>query len=278
MELAGSSIVITGGGTGIGAATARACAAAGMSVLIAGRRAQPLERVAADIKAGGGTCLGMTLDVTDDEHAVRLLDAAEAAFGSVHAVFANAGRGLDQAGHRTSMEALQSIFEINFFASQRLLAEAANRWLAAAQDGHLLACSSCVARFALPYHGAYAATKGAQDLFCQAMRAELAPAGIHVSTVHPITTTTEFFDVSAEISGRLSHPTGLQQTPRAFRQSPERVARAVVRCLRRPRPEVWTSSLARCTAALRMLFPRLMDRQFRGMLDAKRLQEHAEEG
>jgi len=271
MELAGLSIVITGGGTGIGAATAKACAAAGMSVLIAGRRPEPLEQVAAAIEHSGGVCSTLELDVTDADHAQRLLDVAQSAFGSVHAVFANAGYGLDQPGHRTSMDELQSIFEVNFFATQRLLAEAARRWLAAKQPGHLLACSSCVAKFALPYFGAYAATKGAQDLFCQAMRVELAPAGINVSTVHPITTTTEFFDVSAHVSNRSDHPTGLHHTPRAFRQSPQRVARAVVRCLRRPRPEVWTSRMARIMAALRGVCPRLMDRQFRSMLDSSRL-------
>jgi short-subunit dehydrogenase len=262
MELAGLSIVITGGGTGIGAATAKACATAGMSVLIAGRRSEPLEQVAAAIEDSGGICSTLALDVTD---------AAQSAFGSVYAVFANAGYGLDRLGHRTSMDELRSIFEVNFFATQRLLAEAAGRWLASKQHGHLLACSSCVAKFAMPYFGAYAATKGAQDLFCQAMRVELAPAGIHVSTVHPITTTTEFFDVSAQVSDRTDHPTGLHHTPRAFRQSPDRVARAVVRCLRRPRPEVWTSRMARIMAALRGVCPRLMDRQFRSMLDSSRL-------
>ena len=143
-------------------------------------------------------------------------------------------------------------------------------WLPSSPDT-CLACSSCVAKFALPYFGAYAATKGAQDLFCQAMRVELAPAGIHVSTVHPITTTTEFFDVSAQVSARTDHPTGLHHTPRTFRQSPDRVGRAVVRCLRRPRPEVWTSRMARIMAALRGVCPRLMDRQFRSMLDSSRL-------
>ena len=129
MDLSGRPIVITGGGTGIGAATARACAAAGMPVLIAGRRVEPLKETAVQVKAAGGRCEHMQVDVTDPTHAATLLDAAEAAFGFPWAVFANAGRGLDRAGHRTSDAELRDIFEVNFFASCRLLNEAANRML-----------------------------------------------------------------------------------------------------------------------------------------------------
>jgi short-subunit dehydrogenase len=163
------------------------------------------------------------------------------------------------------------LFEVNFFATCRLLNAAAERMLSADQGGHLLACSSCVARFSVPYHAAYSATKASQDLYCQAMRVELKPRGIHVSTVHPISTTTDFFDVSASVSGRTHAPTSIEHTPRLFRQSPERVARGVVRCLHRPRPEVWTSRLVRFTSAVRGLWPTIMDRQFRRMLETDRL-------
>lgn len=270
MDLRGKSIVITGGGTGIGAATARACAAAGMDVFITGRRAEPLAMTAGQIATEGGRCELLQLDVTDDDHAVRLLDAAAVAFGPVWAVFSNAGRGLDCPAHQTTMQQYRDIFDVNFLATASLLGEASRRMLDAGNGGHLLACSSCVAKFSVPYHGAYSATKAAQDMLCQAMRLELAGAGVHVSSVHPVTTSTEFFDVSAELSDRAHVPTGLEQAPKLFRQHPDRVARAVVKCLRRPRPEVWTSTLVRCTAALRMLLPRIMDRQLRAMVDSSR--------
>jgi short-subunit dehydrogenase len=271
MDVTGRPIVITGGGTGIGAATARACAAAGMPVFLAGRREAPLVQTRDDILAGGGRAEVLQTDVTDTAHALQLLEAATNAFGPPWAVFSNAGRGLDRPAHRTTDEEMRSIFEVNFFASQALLGEAARRMVEDGAGGHLLACASCVSKFAPPYHGAYAATKAAQDLYCQAMRLELAPAGIHVSTVHPITTTTDFFDVSADVSGRSGGRSGIDHTPRLFRQSAERVAAAVLRCLRRPVAEVWTSRVVRLTAALRTLRPSIVDRQMRGMLDHRRL-------
>ncbi len=266
-------IVITGGGSGIGAATAVACAAAGMPVVLAGRRLETLESVRTRIEADGGHAAVISLDVTDIAHAARVLDFATEQFGVPWAVFANAGRGLDRPAHRTTDEEMRAIFEVNYFAAHRLLSQAAARMIAGGHGGHLLASASCVSKFAPPYHGAYAATKASIDLLCQAMRLELSPLGIYVSTVHPITTITDFFDESARVSGRSEHSCGLHHTPRLLQQKPERVAKAIVKCLRHPRPEVWTSTLVRMVSAVRTVMPKLMDRQFRRMVDITRTQE-----
>jgi short-subunit dehydrogenase len=141
-----------------------------------------------------------------------------------------------------------------------LLKAAAQRLLAAERPGHLLMCSSCVSKFSIPGHSTYAATKAAQNAVCQAMRFELRSKRIDVSSVHPITTTTEFFDVSADLSGRTRPADGLPEHAQGlFVQPPERVARAIVRCLRRPRPEVWTSHIVRGFAAVGTFFPRVGD-------------------
>lgn len=269
VQLDGRPIVITGGGTGIGAATAIACSAAGMPVVLAGRRIEPLQNVCEQLDRG----TAVQVDVTSGGHASELLDAAEQAYGPPWAVLANAGRGLDRTAHVTTNCELRALFEVNFFATHLLLSEAAKRMIEHGRGGHLLASASCVSKFSPPYHGAYAASKAAQDLFCQAMRLELAPAGIHVSTVHPVTTITDFFDVSAKLSGRDDGRSGIDHTPRFLRQSPDRVAAAIVRCLRRPVAEVWTSKLVRLSAALRTLRPSLMDRSLRKMLDDDRLSE-----
>ncbi len=240
-----------------------------MPVVLAGRRMEPLQHVCSQLDRG----VAIQTDVTVGDHANELLDAAEEAFGPPWAVLANAGRGLDRTAHATTTEELRELFEVNFFATHLLLSEAAARMIDHGRGGHLLASASCVSKFAPPYHGAYAATKAAQDLFCQAMRLELAPAGIHVSTVHPVTTITDFFDTSAELSGREDGRSGIDHTPRFLQQSPDRVAAAILRCLRRPVPEVWTSRLVRMSAALRALRPTLMDRSMRKMLESDRLNE-----
>jgi short-subunit dehydrogenase len=120
--------------------------------------------------------------------------------------------------------------------------------------------SSCLAKFAIPYFGAYAATKAAQAMMCRAMRFELEPHGIEVSSVHPVTTMTEFFEQSAARSGLGAHGrTVPDHTPKFLVQPPERVARAIVSCLKRPRSEVWTSLLVRLSAGAITAFPWVFD-------------------
>ena len=194
-----------------------------------------------------------------------LIDAAQQLPGGLDTVFANAGYATSKRVVDETEEELRRIFEVNFFASVDLLRAAARRLLAAKRPGHLLMCSSCVSKFALPKTASYAATKAAQNSICSAMRLEHRTDGIYVSSVHPITTRTEFFEVSARLSGKKPPEGGAPaHSPRLFTQPPERVARAVVRCLRRPRPEVWTSHIVRTVAAAVTMFPRLGDRMIGG--------------
>ena len=259
-DLHGKVIVITGASSGIGAATALACAKAGMNVVLNARRAEKLDAVADLARQAGAEAVTVVGDVMEPGISGRMLEAAHDRCDRFDAVFANAGYGFDLAAHEVSDEALRKIFDVNFFAAMDLLNAAVSRLLADGRPGHLLMCSSCLGRFTLPGHSAYSATKAAQAHVCTAMRIELEPRGIYVSSVHPITTTTEFFEVSSRLSGKEPGDKSVpEHAPRFFVQPPQRVANAVVRCLRRPRPEVWTSFMIRAVAAFMTLSPRCGD-------------------
>jgi len=259
-NLQGKVAVITGGSSGIGAATARALAAEGMDLVLAARRADRLTTVAQSIRAMGRRVETVEIDVAAPNASNTLLDAAERTFGRFDVVFANAGYGMERAHHDTPEADLRHMFEVNFFASTDLITQAARRLIAADRKGHLLMCSSCLAKFTLPYYGAYAATKAAQGMMCRAMRFELEPHGIEVSSVHPVTTVTEFFEQSAARSGLQSTGSKVpDHAPKFFVQPPERVAKAIVRCLKRPRSEVWTSLAVRLAAGFITAFPGMFD-------------------
>ena len=259
-DLRGKVAVITGGSSGIGAATAHAVVAEGMKVVLAARRLERLDAVAAALRAKGGEVHGVAIDVAAPGASAQLLDAAERAFGRFDMVFANAGYGMERAHHETPEADLRQMFEVNFFASLDLVTVSAKRLIATHRRGHLLMSSSCLAKFTLPYYGAYAATKAAQAMMCRAMRFELEPHGIEVSSVHPVTTVTEFFEQSAARSGLGANGGKVpDHAPKFFVQPPERVARAIVACLRRPRSEVWTSLLVRLSAGVITAFPWVFD-------------------
>ncbi|MCH8314498.1 MAG: SDR family oxidoreductase [Planctomycetes bacterium] len=253
-------IIITGASSGIGAATAIQCAKAGMDVVLNARRADRLEQVAAQICELGRHAKIVVGSVTDEGMTEQMLDVAQDAFGRFDVVFANAGYGFERSVVQMDDQELRQIFDVNFFASFDLIREAAKRLISDERPGHLLMCSSCLAKFTLPFFSAYSATKAAQNHFCRAMRLELARYNIEVSSVHPITTTTEFFEVSNQLSGKADKTSTVpDHASKMFVQTPERVARAIVRCLGKPRPEVWTSHIVRSVAGVMTAFPWFFD-------------------
>jgi len=256
IDLAGKPIAITGASSGIGRVTALACARAGMPVSIAARRQDKLADVVREIESLGGRALAVALDVTDPDACRAFIERTLESFGSIYAVFANAGYGFERAIHEAADAELREIFETNFWGSLNVIRPALDHMLGA-KSGHVLWCSSCLSKIGVPYSGAYSATKAAQDHFGRAMRHELRPRGIHVSTVHPVGTSTELWEVVERRSGGRTAVAG--KPSRLFLQPPERVADAVVRCLRRPRGEVWTSPVARLTFALVTAAPGLGD-------------------
>jgi short-subunit dehydrogenase len=269
-QLTDKAIIVTGASSGIGAATALACAEAGMHVLLNARRGERLEQVAADIRALGRDAAIVVGDVAEPETTDRILQETNRVFGGFYAVFANAGYGMEKPVLGTSVEDLRRIFDVNFFASVHLVQESAHALVRRKQGGHMLMCSSCLAKFTIPYYGAYSATKAAQNHICRAMRAELRPHGIEVASVHPVTTAAEFFEVAQDVSGGDAGGQSVpDHAPSLFVQSPQRVARAVVRCLRRPRSEVWTSTIVRGTAAAMTFAPGLLDVVMGRMTDGR---------
>ena len=258
-------IVITGASSGIGAATAICCAQAGMHTVLAARRADRLDTVADRVRQMGRRALPVVCDVARDEDVSRLVKQTQDAFGRLDVMFANAGVGLVASVLDTPDAMMRDLFEINFYGTLRCIREAVPAIRASVDGpggGHVLICSSCVSELSLPHHGAYCATKAAQDSITQALRAELDHEGIAVSSVHPITTLTEF----TQSADRNSPADGSK--PAAHRyvvQSADRVARSIVHCLRKPCPEVWPHLPTRFAMAICTAFPRLSAKALRKM-------------
>jgi NAD(P)-dependent dehydrogenase (short-subunit alcohol dehydrogenase family) len=259
-ELRGKSIAITGASAGIGLATARACAHAGMSVALGARRLDRLEAVAAEIRAAGGRAVAIACDVSDEPSCFAFVERAAAELGPLHAVFANAGYGVEVPSLEMTDPEWELMLRTNFWGTLWTVRAAVNAIRGNASDasgrrGHLLVCSSCVSKIGAPYHAAYSASKACQDHLARALRHELRAEGIAVSSIHPVGTSTEFFD---QLERRSPASRGLSSASASL-QSPDRVARAIVRCLHHPVGEVWTSTPTRFALALATAFPGLAD-------------------
>ena len=266
IDLAGKAICVSGASSGIGAATAIACARAGMNVCLMARREEKLRRVADAIgrlaPAGGATVGRVAMvvgDVTKADDCARAVRETVDAFGGIYSVYANAGWGLEARSHETTDDELRAIFETNFFGTMNMVRAAQGR-LVEQGAGHVLICSSSIGKVAIPYCGAYCATKAAQWMMGRAMMHELRHRGVYCSTVHPVGTRTEFFETAKDKSP--GNGSSLDDhAPGWMMQDAETVANATVKCLRRPRSEVWPSwaLFVRYGIAGAMAFPGIGD-------------------
>lgn len=280
IDLAGKPIAIAGASSGIGAATAIACARAGMPVALGARREDKLRDLVARIIGEGGKAISVGMDVTKPADCERLVSACVGAFGSIYSVYANAGYGEEMAIAEASDEKVRAMFETNFFGTLNVVRAALPHLLKNPTGGgrgergvrgHVLICSSCLGKMPVAYYGVYSATKAAQHHIARAMNLELKSQGVRVSSVHPIGTRTEFFGIMQERAGE--KPLMSLHTPDAMMQSAECVAERTVACLRRPKPEVWTGlkgNLIRYSMAIGGLFPRLTDWSLERMIARSR--------
>lgn len=243
---------ITGASSGIGAACARAFAAEGLAVALAARRADRLTRVCTDIEAAGGRALPVVADVTRDADMQALVARTVAIFGRLDVMVCNAGIGYHGTLAETDPDVMARVLDVNFMGTFRA-ARAALPQFERQGRGQLFIVSSIVGRRGTPYYAAYCASKFAQVGLAEALRAELTGTGIQVTVVFPVTTTTEFREA-------MRRDFGFTTSGRGPEQPAEAVAAAMVRCLRRPRPEVWPYLPARLLVVLNALLPRAADR------------------
>ncbi|MAE67483.1 MAG: short-chain dehydrogenase [Phycisphaeraceae bacterium] len=260
IDLTDRVIAITGASSGIGAATAQACAAAGMRVALGARRRERLDALAGKL-GDGARVLVETCDVDQDEDVARFIERTRSELGGLDAVFANAGFGHFGEVAATTDTEMRAIFETNFFGTMRVV-RAAVPIMRAQGRGHVLICSSAVSEIGLPMYGPYCATKAAQDSIASAMRAELADEGVHVSSVHPVGTRTDLYDLTRDRSASKVP----FNTPSPLPQTAEHVAKAIVRCLRKPKAEVWPHWPSRLGLAIVTAFPALNASSMRSLM------------
>jgi citronellol/citronellal dehydrogenase len=124
---AGAVVVVTGGGTGIGGATARAFARTGASVAICGRRPEPLEAVRAELEAEGTACLAVPCDVREPEQVAAFLDDVIGRFGAIDVLVNNAGGQFTAPAEEISAKGWRAVHRLAVDAAWDITREVATR-------------------------------------------------------------------------------------------------------------------------------------------------------
>jgi NADP-dependent 3-hydroxy acid dehydrogenase YdfG len=196
-QLQGKVALITGGSSGIGAATARALSAAGMTVTIAARRRAELESVADEIRSAGGQVSVIETDVAQWEECRQLVDRVVDEHGGIDAVVNAAGVMLMARVENADPQEWVTMMNTNVLGSM-FMAKAALPHLLERQ-GALVQLSSAAGRVARVNTSGYNASKYAITAFCEALRQEVGDKGVRVIVLEPGSTNTDLrFSITDE--------------------------------------------------------------------------------
>ncbi|MFI6480439.1 bifunctional aldolase/short-chain dehydrogenase [Nonomuraea sp. NPDC050663] len=182
--LAGRVALVTGGGSGIGAATARRLAAEGACVVVADRDLGSAEKVAAEL-GNADVALAVQVDVTSEEQIADAVRQAVLAFGGVDLVVNNAGLSLSRSLLETSVADWDLQHDVMARGSFLVARESAKVMIAQGLGGDIVYISSKNAVFAGPNNVAYGAAKADQAHQVRLLAAELGAHGIRVNGVNP---------------------------------------------------------------------------------------------
>ncbi|MFW2852854.1 SDR family NAD(P)-dependent oxidoreductase [Sphingomonas sp. TX0543] len=185
-RLDGRVALITGASSGFGAHFARLYAKAGAKVVLGARRVDRIEALAAEI---GADALAVTLDVGDEASTIAAYDAAEARFGTVDTIVANAG--ISHAGRATdvTVEGLRQLLDANFLGAYLTVREGAKRLIAAGSrekgNGRAIVIGSITAHLTGQGDSAYAASKAGVAHLGRNLAREWVRQGINVNVIQP---------------------------------------------------------------------------------------------
>jgi NAD(P)-dependent dehydrogenase (short-subunit alcohol dehydrogenase family) len=196
--------MITGASRGFGAEMSRAALASGDKVVATARNTRSLEHLQNAGSEATANCFPVALDVTDEAQVRVAVQSALSHFGRIDVLVNNAGYGLMGAVEESSVADVERIYRTNVFGLLNVT-RAVLPGMRGQRAGHIINFSSLGGYSSGPGFGVYCSTKFAVEGITEALFAELAPLGIHVTVVEPGYFRTDFLDASslAETASRI---------------------------------------------------------------------------
>jgi short-subunit dehydrogenase len=254
-RVAGRTYVIVGASSGFGQGTALRLGELHANVVLAARRTDLLEEIAATIRASGGQALVQTTDVADPAQVEALANAATQRFGRIDVWMNIAGVGANGRFWDVPVADYSRIVDVNL-KGVIYGSHAALRRFVAQRSGMLVNMGSVESQVPLAYHATYAATKAGVLSLGRALNEEIRHAGfartIHVATVMPWAADTPFFVHTANYSGHADRMVMMDGS--------EKVVRALVWVSVHPREELPVGWKAQVAVTAHHLFPDLTER------------------
>ncbi len=184
MEQVGRVAIVTGGGSGIGAAAARQFAANGTAVAVVGRRAAPLEAIVQEIGQGGGQALAIPIDLADADAPQAIVAATVAQWGRIDILVNNAAAVKHLPLSEATREDFMMHLNVNVLAPYFLI-QAALPYLTQSDSAAVINISSSSGSLAIPTQAMYGTSKAALEYLTRSLASELAQKSIRVNAIAP---------------------------------------------------------------------------------------------
>jgi len=244
-DLNGKVIIISGASSGIGRATALALAKHHPRLILASRNQEALEKVAHEAQGMGSAVMVCATDVTDPAQVSQMVHQTLVEWGQIDLLITSNGQYVRGSIHETSALDMERSLQVNFLGCFHLT-KAVLPTMLLQYSGHLIFISSMIAKKALPYDIPYVAAKYALSGYADSLRQELHRTGVSVTTIFPARVDTPFIQ-DLEI-------------PWAARpDSPETVAKVVLRAIRSQKAEIILPTRANILHYLNVFSPKTAD-------------------
>ena len=193
----GKVVVITGASSGMGEAAARHLAGKGALVVLGARRADRIEKLAADITAQGGKAVAVATDVTKREQVQALVDTAVSEYGRIDVLINNAGLMPLSPLDRLKVDEWDQMIDVNIKGVLYGIA-AALPYMKQQMAGHIINLSSVAGHKIFGGSAVYSAAKSAVRVISEGLRQEVTPFNIRSTIISPGAVKTELLDHISE--------------------------------------------------------------------------------
>jgi short-subunit dehydrogenase len=250
-------VIITGASSGIGQALAMQLAGEGAWLALAARNAERLEAVAAACRQRGGKAIPLPTDVADEARCQALIQQSHEAYGRLDMLVNNAGMAVvSKLEDLPNLQLFQQVMDVNFRGAVACTYHALPQLKQS--QGRIVNVASLGGLLAIPYNTSYVASKFAMVGFSDALRLELAPAGVSVTVICPYWVVSEFHEHYLNKDGQPKGPAGRALYTEKMMTADQCATAIIAAARRRQRQVIMRPGLP--ALWLKLISPALLDR------------------